>query len=222
MWCIPRVDERFIERMEDVLALYAHPYDRQEPVLCMDEKNKELHADARPAQPMTPTRHYRRDYEYRRNGTANLFVTVEPKGGYRECTVTDRRTKQDFAHEIKRIVDLPRYRAAKHIHIVLDNLNTHNASSFRETFGDTVTKQLMERIRFHHTPIHASWLNMAEIELSILGRQCLNRRIATKARLCSAIQQWRKRRNNQRAMIQWKFTKADARNVFKYQPKNLS
>lgn len=216
MWCIPRVDETFIERMEEVLELYAKPYDFKEPVLCFDEKSKELHADARPIQSTTATRSRRRDYEYQRNGTANLFVTIEPKGGYRVCTVTARRTKQDFAREMQRIVDLPRYRNAKTIHIVLDNLNTHFASSFHETFGDQITKQLMKQIRFHYTPVHASWLNIAEIELSILGRQCLNQRIPTIARLRTAARRWQERRNRQRATIQWKFTTTDARNVFKY------
>jgi len=216
MWCIPRVDEAFIARMEDVVDLYAKPYNPHEPVLCFDEKSKELHNETRPLQRMTPTRSRRRDYEYTRNGTANLFVTVEPKGGYREVTVTDRRTKKDFAEEIRRIVDLQRYRDATTVHIVLDNLNTHNASSFRETFGDDVTAQLMERIQFHHTPKHASWLNMAEIELSILGRQCVNQRIPTKERLATAVRIWAQRRNSARNTIQWKFTRADARNVFKY------
>ena len=222
MWCIPRVDEAFVARMEEVLDLYAKPYNPQEPVLCFDEKSKELRADTRPIQPMAAMRARRRDYEYTRNGTANIFVTVEPKGGRREAMVTDRRTKQDFAQEIKRIVNLPRYRDATTVHIVLDNLNTHNASSFRETFGDDVTEQLMERIRFHHTPVHASWLNMAEIELSILGRQCVNQRIPSKERLTKAVRIWTQRRNSARNTIQWKFTKADARNVFKYQPKSLS
>jgi len=215
MWCIPRVDEAFIARMEDVLDQYAKPYDPNEPILCFDEKSKELHDETRPTQPMTLTRTRRRDYEYRRNGTANVFVTVEPKGAHREVTVTDRRTKQDFAREIKRIVDLPRYRDATTIHVILDNLNTHNASSLREAFGDDVTEQLMKRIRFHHTPKHASWLNMAEIELSIIARQCLNRRIPTKERLMNETTAWTTQRNNKQAMIHWTFTIDDARKVFR-------
>lgn len=222
MWCIPRVDEEFIARMEDVLDLYARPYDPKERVICFDEKSKELHDEIRPVQAMTATRPRRRDYEYKRNGTANCFVTVEPKGGHREVTVTDRRTKRDFAREIKRIVELPRYREATTIHIVLDNLNTHFESSFRETFDDDVTEQLMKRIRFHYTPKHASWLNMAEIEISVLSRQCLNQRIPTKRALRKVIRCWKQRRNKRRATIQWKFTTDDARNVFKYQPANLS
>lgn len=214
MWCIPRVDAQFIERMEDVCDLYAKPYNPHEPVLCLDEKSKQLPEETRAPISITQGHPQRRDYEYRRNGTANLFVTVEPKGGHRECTVTDRRTKRDFAEEIRRIISLPRYRRADIIHIVLDNLNTHFASSFHETFGDHIARRLLKRIRFHHTPKHASWLNMAEIELSILGRQCLNRRISTTQRLIAETAAWMQFRNMTHATIQWKFTVHDAQRVF--------
>ena len=213
MWCIPKVDERFIERMEDILDLYATPYNSNEPVICFDEKSKELHDDVRPPHPMNERHVRRRDSEYKRNGTQNIFMSVEPKGGHREVTVTDRRTKQDFAKGIKRIVELPRYRKAKTIHIVLDNLNTHFPKSFHETFDKPVADRLLKRIVFHYTPVHASWLNMAEIELSILSRQSLNQRIPTKKRLTSIVRTYRTRRNRSNAMIQWRFTTYDARAV---------
>ena len=171
MWVIPTLTPEFIERMEDVLDLYARPYDPREPVLCFDEKSKELRKDAMPA---ILGRITRRDYEYVRNGAANVFVAVDPKAGYRTTHATKRRTKADFAREIRRISTLPRYRKAVVIHMVLDNLNTHKARSLMETFGTREAERIMRRVAFHHTPKHASWLNMAEIELSILGRQALN------------------------------------------------
>ena len=135
MWCIPKVTPEFVERMEDVLDLYARPYDRNEPVICFDEKSKELRGDARAAAPTKEGRVRRRDYEYVRNGTANVFMAVEPKGGYRRASATARRTRADFAHEIRRIIRLPRYRRAKAVHVVLDNLNTHDERSLAETLG---------------------------------------------------------------------------------------
>jgi hypothetical protein len=220
MWCIPNVNERFIERMEDVLELYTRPYDEDEPVICFDEKSKQLLKDTRNQLPMRPGKTRRRDYEYKRNGTQNIFVAVEPKAGYRRVTVTDRRTKSDFAKEIKKLIELSRYKQIKTIHIVLDNLNTHFPTSFYETFTQPVADRLLERIMFHYTPTHASWLNMAEIELSILSRQALNQRIATKEQLIETARTYQKRRNKQWATISWKFTKKDARKVFKYDRKN--
>ena len=222
MWCIPKVTDTFIARMEHLIEVYQQPYDPLEPVICFDEKSKQLLEDTRPLLSPTDTgQPIRRDYEYRRNGTVNLFLSVEPKGGYREVTVTDRRTKQDFAGEIKRLSELPRYQSAKKLHIVLDNLNTHFETSLQETFGSSVTKRLMERIEFHYTPTHGSWLNMAEIELSILGRQCVNRRLPTKERVVRETSAWQAFRNDRQATLQWKFTTRDARNVFKEYYENL-
>jgi DDE superfamily endonuclease len=169
MWCIPKLTPEFIERMEDVLDLYAKPYNKKEPVLCFDEKSKELHEDARPHKKTKPHTLRRRDYEYVRKGTKNIFVTVEPKGGYRNVHMTARRTCSDFAHEIKRITSLSRYRNVHKIHIVLDNLNTHYEKSLIATFGEQKTIEMMRRIQFHHTPKHASWLNMAEIEIGVMS-----------------------------------------------------
>lgn len=220
MWCIPKITPEFKERMEDILALYALPYDLREPVLCFDEKSKELHSDAHKKPATKAGRVQRRDYEYVRNGTANIFMTVEPKGGYRAPKVTTRRTRNDFAREIKRITELPRYKKARKIHIVLDNLNTHSEKSLIETFGEKETARIMRRIRFHHTPKHASWLNMAEIELSVMDRQCTKKRIGSAKMLAQELSAWRTRRNVAKVQIQWKFTVKDARRIFKYGGQN--
>lgn len=220
MWCVPSLTPEFIERMEEILALYRKPYDAHEPVICFDEKSKELHADIRPVMHAKERRPRKRDYEYRRNGTANIFLAVEPKGGRRETTVTARRTKTDFAKEINRIAGLSCYKTATKIHVVLDNLNTHFKSSFHKTFQKAKAKRLLSRLCFHYTPKHASWLNMAEIELSILSRQVLTGRIPTSAELVARIRRWKCERNKKKAMIHWKFTKKDARNVFKYKVQN--
>lgn len=220
MWCIPKIDEQFKKRMEDVLDLYEKPYNPEEPVVCFDEKSKQLLEDTRPASPTKPGKPRRRDYEYKRNGTRNLFCSVEPKGAHREITDTARRTKRDFAFEIRRLATTT-YEKAKKIHFVMDNLNTHRRKSLHQTFGPRETRRLMRRICFHHTPKHASWLNMAEIELSILGRQCLNRRIPTCEMLRRELQSYEDRRNHQRSTITWKFTTQDARRVFKYDSAKL-
>jgi len=216
MWCIPRVTPEFIERMEHILELYAKPYNSHEPVLCLDEKSKRLIKDMRLPQRAKEKRLAHRDYEYERNGTCNIFMTVEPKGGHREVTVTAHRKKSDFSREVKRIVALPRYQTAKKIHIVLDNLNTHFERSFLETFGKDETKKIMSRIQFHYTPKHASWLNMAEIEIGIFSRQSIRGRIGTEEKLKEYAKLWQEGRNRERAMINWKFTAKDARVKFKY------
>lgn len=216
MWCIPKVDEMFIKRMEDVLTLYAKPYNPAEPVICFDEKSKQLLQDIRTRIHCKEGISAKRDYEYKRNGTRNIFIAVEPKGGYREAIITKRRTKKDFAHEIKRLAELPRYQQAKTIHLVLDNLNTHFEGSFIETFGKKESQYILDRLMFHYTPKHASWLNMAEIELSILSRQALSGRIPNVATLEGRTARWQEKRNRNSATIQWKFTKEDARKIFKY------
>lgn len=219
---MPKLTEEYIERMEDVLDLYAKPYDSEEPVLCIDEKSKQLLMDTRPHQATTEGNVRKRDYEYKRNGTRNIFVCVEPKGGHREVTVTARRTKRDFAEEIKRIIDLPRYQSATMIHIVLDNLNTHFPPSFVETFGEKEATHILSRIQFHYTPKHASWLDAAEIEIGILSRQSIRGRIASEEKLRTQINVWQQARNAANANINWRFTKKDARNVFTYKDGKLS
>lgn len=225
MWCVPTLTPEFIERMEEVLALYAKPYDPKEPVVCFDEKSKQLIGDTRAAGKTAAGKPRRRDYEYERHGTRNIFVTVEPKAGYRNVAVTAHRKKPDFANEVKRIVELPRYEKAETIHLVLDNLNTHFEKSLRETFEKTEAERLLSKIKFHHTPCHASWLNMAEIEIGILSRQSIRGRIPTENTLISNIAAWQAERNDANAKIEWRFTVDDARGKFKYEketyPKKL-
>lgn len=192
--------------MEDILTLYAKPYDPKKPVLCCDEKSKQLLKETRPTQNTKAGKARRSDYEYTRNGTRNLFVTIEPKGGHREVRVTKRRTKKDFAREIKRVINLPMYREAEKIHVVLDNLNTHFAPSFLETFGKREAKNILKRIQFHYTPKHASWLDMAEIEIGILNRQCIRGRIPTEKALKRKVRVWSRERNKQKKTIEWSFT----------------
>lgn len=201
--------------MEDVLSLYEKPYDSKEPVLCFDEKSKELRDDARTPIPAKEGVLRKRDYEYVRRGTRNIFMTVEPKGGYRSVSVTKRRTTRDFAHEIKRIANLPRYAHAKTIRIILDNLNTHSEKSLVTTFGEEEAEKIMCRIVFHHTPKHASWLNAAEIELSVMNGQCTKGRIKDASLLKKKLVAWRKRRNADGAVIRWNFTVADAKRKFR-------
>lgn len=219
MWCVPKLNSEFIERMEHLLDLYALPYNRQEPVICIDEKSKQLIEDVRTALPMTEHAMRRRDYEYHRNGTRNIFCAVDPKGGRRNIMVTLRRTKKDFAVFVKTLVD-EEYAQARLIHIVCDNLNTHNQSSFQEMFGEEEADRLMERIRFHYTPKHASWLDMAEIELSVLSRTTIQGRIKDEATLKTRIDHFQKERNRHRKTIDWQFTKEAARRRMKYEVQN--
>jgi hypothetical protein len=209
MWCIGRITAEYRERMYDVLALYAKPYDPQEPVICLDEKSKQLLEQTRPPMPARPGHLAREDYEYRRAGTRNLFVAVEPKGGRRAVAVTCRRTKPDFVGFVRSLVSGV-YAAARRIHLVLDNLNTHFRSSFEQVLGVETARQFLARIEFHYTPKHASWLNMAEIEIGILERQCLGRRIGSENRLKTEVGAWEQRRNEAGSKIEWTFTRQDA------------
>ena len=222
MWCLPEVTPEFLQRMEEVLALYEKPYDPDQPLVCFDEKSKQLIKDTRKVLSTATGKARRKDHEYKRNGTRNLFLAVEPKGGYRRVTVTERRTGRDFAKEVEKIASLKRYQKAKRLHIVLDNLNTHGAHSLTEAFGEEKTALLMEKIRFHHTPVHASWLNMAEIELAVLTSQCIKGRIPTEAKLKERVRHWQTARNRKKAMIAWRFTRAKARETFKYKPAILN
>lgn len=196
--------------MEDVLSLYAEPYDPARPVVCFDEASKELHAEVRPPVAAAPGRPARRDYEYARRGTANLFIAVEPLAGVRHLTVTERRGTADFAAQMRRLCD-EWYPRATTIRVVLDNLNTHGPQSLFAAFAPDEARRLLRRLEFHPTPKHASWLNMAELELSVLARQCLSRRIGDAATLTSESAAWEGRRNEMRAKINWCFRPADAR-----------
>jgi len=200
--------------MEDVLNLYEKPYNFAEPVICVDEKSKQLLQDKQKPVKARKGKLRRADYEYRRNGTRNIFLSVEPKAGQRQLKVTRHRKKPDFAQFIKELSK--KYSRTEKIHIVVDNLNTHFEKSFYETFSQTEADNILKKIEFHYTPKHASWLNMAEIELSIVGRQCLNRRIPTEEKLKQEIKYWQKYRNDKKLTIQWKFTVKDARKKFRY------
>jgi hypothetical protein len=207
--------------MEDVLELYAEPYDPDRPVVCFDECSKELHGHVAEPVPPTPGRPAKEDYEYTRHGTANLFVFVEPLAGRRHVTVTERRTIADFAAQMKYLCDTL-YPHASRIRVVLDNLNTHAFGSLFTTFGPEEGWRLRRRLEFHYTPKHASWLNMAECELSVLGRQCLNRRIADRVALSAEVAAWQEPRNRAKVKIDWTFRVADARKKLNFlYPKEL-
>lgn len=212
-WCFPTLTPQFLARMEDVLALYAQPYDPQHPVVCFDEKSKQLLAPARPVLSAQPGRPARYDYEYERRGTRNLFVFFEPKRSWRHVKLTARRTKVDFAACMKEMVDRL-YPQAQCIRVVLDNLNTHRPSSLVETFGAPEAERLLQKLEFHHTPTHGSWLNQVEIELGVLARQCLNRRVGEEACLVREISAWEAERNRDGVGVNWDFTPADARRKF--------
>jgi len=209
MWCIGRITAEYRERMYDLLGLYAKPYDAAEPVVCLDEKSKQLLQQTRRPIPATPGEIAKEDYEYKRAGTRNLFMAVEPKGGHREVEVTRRRTKPDFVAFVQ-FLALEVYAQARKIHLVLDNLNTHFRASFEETMGLEAAAGFLSRLEFHYTPKHASWLNMAEIEIGILERQCTGRRIGDQAHLCFEVSAWQQRRNQAECQIEWKFTRQDA------------
>jgi hypothetical protein len=199
--------------MEGVLAVYERPADPRRPRVGLDEKSKPLIADARPAAPMRPGRPRREDYEYERRGTRNLFVAFDPDRRWRKVEVTRRRTKADFARFLKSLVD-EAYPEAERIDVVLDNLNTHFAGSLHATFEEAEAERLLGKLEFHHTPVHASWLNMAEIEIGVLDRQCLDRRIGDEETLTSEVAAWEAERNRQARGIAWTFTRAKARQKF--------
>ena len=196
--------------MEDVLELYAEPYDARHPQVNFDEKSVQLIAETRTALPAHPGQPARIDYEYQRNGTANLFVMCEPQAGWRHVVVTERRTKHDFAHQMQWLVD-ERYPDAEVIRVVLDQLNTHRPASLYDTFPAAEARRIRKKLEFHYTPKHGSWLNMAEIELSVLQRQCLDRRLPDVATLTQEVHAYERNRNTQRATIDWQFTTQDAR-----------
>lgn len=198
--------------MEDVLDQYEKPLDPREPVICLDEQSHQLLDDTRPAQPAAPGKLAKQDYEYRRCGTCSVFVAVEPKKGKRFVQARRHRKRPDFARFVRDLVK--RYPKAKRIHLVLDNLNTHNEQSLLETFGEKQAKQLLKRIQWHHTPTHASWLNMAEIEISVMTKQCLNRRLAKIEDVQHQLAAWTRDRNRRKATIQWTFHHDDAHRVF--------
>ncbi len=196
--------------MEDVLDVYTLPYDPAYPQVCMDELSKQLVGETRVPLPPAPGHVARTDYEYVRLGVVNLFIFFEPLAGRRHLTVTQRRTKMDWAAAIRDVVDV-HYPDALKIRLVLDNLNTHVGGALYEAFPPEEARRILDRLEIHYTPKHGSWLNMAESELSILARQCLNRRIADPGTLAREVAAWEARRNNAHATMDWRFTTADAR-----------
>lgn len=196
--------------MEDVLDLYAEPYAADRPVVCFDERPVQLLAETRPPQPVARGQPARIDYEYRREGTVNLFLCFEPLAGWRHLAVTPHRTNQDFARQMRDLVDL-HYPEAPVIAVVLDNLSTHSPAALYQTFPAAEARRLIKRLEFHYTPKHGSWLNMAELEFAVLSRQCLDRRLPDQATLQGEIGAWEIQRNAARATAQWRFTVAQAR-----------
>ena len=196
--------------MEDVLEVYERPYDPRFPVVCFDEKSKELRDTPRGQLPAAPAHPAREDYEYRRNGTCNLFLRVEPLAGRRKVVVTARRTSCDFAEQVRDIVDND-YPDAEKVILVVDNLNTHHAGALYERYSPEEANRINRKIEWHHTPEHASWLNMAEIELSVLSRQCLKDRMSHAKAVQLAVNLWQEARNANTAPIRWQFKTADAR-----------
>jgi hypothetical protein len=196
--------------MEEVLGIYERPFDERFPVVCMDETNKQLIKEVRPSLPMVPGQSTRYDAEYERVGVCNIFFSFEPLKGKRRIKVTDTRGKLDWAHFIKEIVDKDYFEATKII-LILDNLNTHRGASLYEAFPPKEAKRILDRLEIHYTPNHGSWLNMAEIELSHLSRQCLDRRIPSKKQFDQEISSWIKKRNSDNCTIDWRFTASDAR-----------
>lgn len=209
MWCIQTIDANYRERMYDILDMYEEPYNPKKPIVCFDEKPKQLLGEKRMPIPMKPGSPEKYDNEYVRNGTANIFMTVEFKAGKRVTRVTERRTMKDFAHFLKMLVD-EEYPDVKTIRLVADNLNTHKEKSLYATFSDDEAKRILNRIEFHYTPKHASWLNAAEIEINVMDIECTGRRIGDQRTLIWEVAAWANRRNDQKKKINWKFTRDNA------------
>jgi transposase len=210
MWCIPQIDGTYVARMEDVLDLYAEAPDPQRPVVCFDETPVQLIGEVRQPIPAAPGRPARHDYEYKRNGTVNLFVCLDVHRPWRQVTVTDQRTAQDYARCLRDLVDT-HYPEADRIRVVQDNLSTHTPGAMYETFPPEEAHRLLRRLEFHYTPKHASWLNMVEIEIGVLRGQCLDRRIGERDQLVSEIDAWERARNASGARIKWMFDTQRAR-----------
>jgi hypothetical protein len=207
--------------MEDVLDVYAAPYDPQRPQVCFDEKMVQLIAETRRALPAKPGQPERFDYEYKRNGTGNLFVFFQPLAGWRHVRVTERRTKIDFAHCMRYLVD-ELFPDAQIIRLVNDNLNTHSPASLYEAFEPAEAKRILDRLEFHYTPKHGSWLNMVEIEIGVLSEQCLDDRIPEEATLRREVAAWEASRNERQATVGWRFSTSDARVKLKRLYPNIS
>ena len=206
----PKADAEFVAAMEDVLEVYHRPYDERRPLVCLDEASKQLVGEVVQPIPAEPGQPERFDYEYTRNGTANLFMVSMPLTGWRAVRVTERRTAVDFAEVIRWLVEEV-HEEAEEVVLVMDNLNTHKVASLYEAFPPERARRIAERLEIHHTPKHGSWLNMAEIELSVLAGQCLDRRIESREELEREVAAWEEERNERQVGVRWRFTTADAR-----------
>jgi hypothetical protein len=211
-WCVPpKADGEYVWRMEDAIRTYMLPYDAMRPVVCFDEASRQLFGEVRQPEKPRPGKPAKEDYEYERKGTCNQFVVCEPLRGWRHVKVTDRRTRRDYAACVKEIVDV-HYPDAEKVLLVQDNLNTHSGGSLYEAFEPEEARRLLDRIEFHYTPKHGSWLNMAETEIGIMGKQCLDgRRLGCQTKLAGEVAAWQERRNRERRRIHWTFTLAVAR-----------
>ena len=210
-WKIPPdANAEFVARMEDVLGVYQLPYDADYPVVCMDESSKQLVGEVHPPIPAAAGRGEIIDHEYVRNGVASIFLAVEPLTGRRHVEITEKRTRREFAHFVRRLLDED-YPEATKVRLVMDNLNTHGTASLYAVFEPAEARRLAERLEIHFTPKHGSWLNIAEIEFSAMQSQCLNRRIPDFASMRSEIGAWETERNNRGAPVNWQFTNEKAR-----------
>ena len=206
----PKANAGFVAAMEDVLDVYTRAHDPQRPLVCLDETSKQLISETRPPLPLRPGLPARHDYEYKRNGTANLFMLFAPLEGWRHVEVTARRTAKDYAHILRDLADI-HFPGADKILLVQDNLNTHKPASLYEAFEPAEARRLIQRFEWHYTPKHGSWLNLAESELAVLSRQCLDRRIETAAKLETEVKAWRTHRNAGNAKANWHFSTDNAR-----------
>jgi hypothetical protein len=221
MWCVARLDRQYIRKMEDVLAVYEKPYNASEPVVCLDEKPVSLHAELRSPIPARPGSPAKRDNEYRRCGTANVFGVVEPQAGRHFTRATADRSGRQFARLIDDLTR--RYATARTIHLVMDNLNTHGRKCLTDRYGEQQGRRLWNRLRIHYTPKHGSWLNQAEIELSLYARECLGtRRFPDLSSLQLETKVWNRQMNQKRTRINWRFTRRKARKTFRYRAPRLS
>jgi transposase len=221
MWVVAELDDDYVAKMEDVLEIYERPYDPQQPVICFDEKSVTLHADVRPTTPVAPGREARRDHEYKRCGTANVFCAVEPKAGRHFTFATPDRSGFEFAQVAVALAIA--YPGAKTIHLVMDNLNIHRRKTLARVFGPEMATEVWDRFTVHYTPKHGSWLNQAEIEIGLFARQCLGRRrIPTLKMLRQEARAWNRRMNRGRIKINWKFDRRAARRKFGYKRKSFT
>lgn len=221
MWCIPEVNAQYIEKMIDVLEVYERPCDSRFPVVCFDEKTKQLLDDVKDSIQVKPGKIKKVDCNYRRKGIVNLFVATEPKGKTRYVTVTKHRKKVDFAKEIEKLT-MKKYKEAEKLVLITDNLNIHSKKAILETLGEEKGKKVTDRIEWHYTPRHASWLNMAEIEINVLSNQCLKRKISSFQKMQRQVAIWKNDRNKKKVGINWQFTREKAEKKFKINGRILS